>query len=107
MNKAWKLLDLEFGDVQDLRPKLKDQVRGIKIKATKDSACIVELFHQIQIIASKIKATGNDNKYIALVSKHLSKDVMWRWWELDISGWSNLYLFLESITKTAKKQLIS
>ena len=85
MDKAWRLLDLEFGDVQELRAKLKDQVRGIKIKATKDSARIVELFHQIQIIAVKIKATGNldmlenDDEYIALVSKHLPKDVMWRW----------------------------
>ena len=49
----------------------------------------------------------NDDEYVALVSKHLSKDVMWRWWELDKSGWSNFYLFLESITKTAKKQLTS
>ena len=59
MGKAWKLLDLEYGDVHELRAKLKDQVRGIKIKATKDSAHIVELFHQIQIIAAKIRATGN------------------------------------------------
>ena len=26
MNEAWRLLDLEFGDVQELRAKLKDQV---------------------------------------------------------------------------------
>ena len=57
MNEAWRLLDLEFGDVQELRAKLKDQVQGIKIKATKDPARIVELFHQIQIIGVKIKAT--------------------------------------------------
>merc|ERR1712163_61028 len=113
MDEAWRLLDLEFGHVQDLKATLKDQVRGIKIKATKDSACIVELFHQIQIIAAKIKATRNldmlenDDEYVALVSKHLSKDVTWRWWELDKSGWSNFYLFLENITKTAKKQLTS
>merc|ERR1712082_514486 len=37
MDEAWRLLDLEFGDVQELRAKLKDQVRGFKIKATKDS----------------------------------------------------------------------
>ena len=113
MDEAWRLLDLEFGDVQELRAKLKDQVRGIKIKATKDSARIVELFHQIQIIAVKIKATGNldmlenDDEYIALVSKHLPKDVMWRWWESDKSGWSNFYLFLEGIAKIAKKQQTS
>ena len=59
MVEAWKLLDLEYGNLQELRAKLKDQVRGLKIKATKDPACIVELFHQIQVIAAKIKATGN------------------------------------------------
>merc|ERR1712082_258868 len=85
----------------------------IKIKITKDSARIVELFHQIQIIAAKIKATGNldmfenDDEYIALVSKHLLKDVMWKWWETDKSGWSSFYLFLEGIAKIAKKQQTS
>merc|ERR1711873_65937 len=113
MNEAWKLLDLKFGDVQELRAKLKHQVRGIKIKATKDSAHIVELFHQIQIIAAKIKATGNldmlknNDEYEALVSKHLSKELMWKWWESEKSGWSNFFIFLESIAKTAKKQLTS
>ena len=73
----------------------------------------MELFHQIQIISAKIKATvnldmlKNDDEYVALVSKHLSKDLMWRWWESDKSGWTNFYLFLESIAKTAKKQLTS
>ena len=66
------------------RAKLKDQVQGIKIEITKDSARIVELFHQIQVIAAKIRATGNlemlknDEEYIALVSKHLSKELMWK-----------------------------
>merc|ERR1712240_90369 len=113
MDEAWRMLDLEYGDIPELRAKLKDQVRGIKIKYTKDSARIVELFHQIQIIAVKIKATGNldmlenEDEYIALVSKHLPKDVMWKWWESDKSGWSNFYLFLEGITKIAKKQQTS
>ena len=52
-------MDLEYGDLQELSAKLKDQVRGLKIKATKDPACIVELFHQIQVIEVKIKATEN------------------------------------------------
>ena len=30
---------------------------------------------------------------------------MWKWWESERSGWSNFYNFLESIAKTAKKQL--
>ena len=73
----------------------------------------MELFPQIQIIAAKIKATGNldmlknDNEYVALVSKHLSKELMWKWWEAEKSGWSNFYIFLESITKTATNQITS
>merc|ERR1712002_1427574 len=113
MEEASRMLDLEYGDIQEVRAKLKDQVQGIKIKSTKDSARIIELFHQIQIIAVKIIGTGNldmlenDDEYIALVSKHLPNDVMWRWWESDKSGWSNFYLFLEGIAKIAKKQQTS
>ena len=49
----------------------------------------------------------NDDEYVALVSKHLPKDIMWRRLESDKSGWSNFYLFLEGITKIAKKQQTS
>ena len=65
----------------------------------------MELFHQIQIIAAKIKATGNldmlknDDEYVALVNKHLSKELMLKWWESERSGWSNFYNFLESIAR--------
>ena len=48
--EAWKLLDLEYGDVQEIWAKLKDQVRSIKLKASGDSAKLVELFHAIQTI---------------------------------------------------------
>ena len=82
MIEAWKLLDLEYGDLEELRAKLQDHVRGLKIKATNDPACTVELFHQIQVFAAKIKLTRNltilenDNEYVAVVSKHLSREVM-------------------------------
>ena len=33
LTEAWKLLDLEYGDVQEIRAKLKDQVRSIKLKS--------------------------------------------------------------------------
>lgn len=56
-SKAWKVLDMEYGDVQEIREKLKDQVRSIKIKATGDSAKLVELYHTVQTIAAKIKAS--------------------------------------------------
>ena len=47
VTEAWKLLDLEYGDVQDIHAKLKDQVRSIKLKSSGDSAKLVELFHAI------------------------------------------------------------
>ena len=73
----------------------------------------MELFHQIQPIAAKIKATGNqailenNEEYVALVGDHLSKEVMWDWFKQRKSGWSNFYLFLEDIAQTAKMQLTS
>ena len=54
LTDAWKLLDLEYGDVQMIRAKLKDQVRSIKLKTTGDSAKLVELFNAVQTIAAKI-----------------------------------------------------
>ena len=59
------------------RAQLKDQVWSIKIKATRDSAKLVELYHAVQTIAAKIKASRslsllkNDEEYIPLVAKHL------------------------------------
>lgn len=55
LTEAWKLLDLEYRDAQDIQAKLKDQVRSIKLKASRDSANLVELFHTIQTIAAKIR----------------------------------------------------
>lgn len=91
LSKAWKVLDMEYGDVQEICAKLKDQVRSIKIKATGDSAKLVELYHAVQTIASKIKASGslslleNDDEYIAVIAKHLPKDIAWRWYKLELT----------------------
>ena len=80
MVEAWKLLNLEYENLQELQAKLKDQVQGPKIKVTKDPVHIVELFHQIQVIATKIKAIGNqaifenNEEYVTLVSNHLFKE---------------------------------
>ena len=77
MNEAWKLLDLDYGNLHEVRAKLKEQVRGLKLKTTSGPSRIVELFQQIQIIAAKIKATEsislleNDEEYVALVGNHL------------------------------------
>ena len=111
MSEAWKLLDLEYGDVQEIRAKLKDQVRSIKLKATGDSAKLVELFHAIQTIAAKIKASGSisllkaDEEYIALVTRHLPKEIAWKWCRKDLSGWSSFYSYLEKEAKAAKKMM--
>ena len=59
LTDAWKLLDLEYGDVQEIRAKLKDPVRNIKLKASGNSTKLVELFQAIQTITAKIKASGS------------------------------------------------
>ena len=77
LTDAWKLLDLKYGDVQEICAKLKDQVRSIKLKTSGYSSKLVELFHATQTITAKIKASGslalleNDKEYVALVSRHL------------------------------------
>ena len=89
---------MKYGDLQEICAKLKDQVRSIKIKATEHSARLVELYHAVQTIAAKIKASGslslleNDEEYIALVAKHLPKDIAWRWCKLKLTGWTNIFI---------------
>ena len=41
---------------------LKEQVRGLKLKATMDPVKIVDLFHQVQVMAAKIKVTERVDK---------------------------------------------
>ena len=59
LSEAWKVLDMEYGDIQQIHAKLKDQVRSIKLKASGDSANLVELYHTVQTIAAMIKASGS------------------------------------------------
>ena len=111
LTEAWKLLDLEYGDVQEIQAKLKDQVRSVKLKASGDAAKLVELFHSIQTITAKIKASGslalleNDEEYVALVTRHLLKEIAWKWCQKDLSGWSSFFNFLEKEAKVAKKMI--
>ena len=44
MLEAWKLLDLDYGNLKEVRAKLKQQNRNLKIKAASSPAKIVELF---------------------------------------------------------------
>ena len=41
----------------------------------------------------------NDEEYIAFVSKHLPKDIAWKWCEKDLTGWSNFFTYLEAKAK--------
>ena len=71
----------------------------------------MELFHTIQTIAAKIKASGslalleNDEEYVALVTRHLPKEIAWKWCCKDLSGWSSFFNFLEKEAKVAKKMI--
>ena len=82
MAEAWKLLDLDYGKIQEIRAKLKKEIRSLKVKATSGPAKIVELFHQILLVAAKITVTGSnslleDEEYVALIGNHLPRDIMW------------------------------
>merc|ERR1712030_92491 len=59
--EAWKVLDMEYGDIQEIRAKLKDQVRSIRIKASGESARLVELYHAVQTIAAKSSTSLADS----------------------------------------------
>ena len=104
MSEAWKLLDLDYGNIQEVRAKLKHEIRSLKIKAASGPAKIVELFHQIQLVAAKIKATGSsllleDEEYVALVGNHLPKEIMWEWLKSKKSGWTNFSQFFVGLCK--------
>ena len=110
MAEAWKLLNLNYKNLQEVRAKLKKEIRSLKVKATSGPAKIVELFHQIQLVAAKIKATGSnslleDEEYVALVGNHLPKEIMWEWLKSKKTGWTEFYNFLEDSARTAKEML--
>ena len=92
LTNAWKLLDLKYENVQEIHTKLKDQVRSIKLKTFRDSYKLVKLFHAIQTMAAKIKASGslalleNDKEYMALVTKHHPREKTLKWCCKDLSG---------------------
>ena len=71
----------------------------------------MQLFHATQTIAAKIKASGslalleNDEEYVALVTRHLPKEIAWKWCRKDLSGWSSFFNFLEKEVKVAKKMI--
>ena len=44
---------------------------------------------------------------MALVSRHLPKEIAWKWCGKDLSGWSNFFNFLEKEVKVVKKMYIN
>ena len=89
---------MDYGDSQEVRAKLKREVRNLKVKATSGPAKILEIFQQIQLVAAKIKATGNstlleDEEYVVLVRNHLPRETMWKWVESEKSRWNEFYSF--------------
>ena len=110
MAEAWKLLDLDYGDIEEVRAKLKKEIKSIKIKATSAPAKILELFHQIQLVSAKIKACGTstlleDSEYVSLIGNHLPRDTMWKWLESERSGWTEFYTFLEHSAAIARRAI--
>ena len=83
IDKAWKLLDIDYRNCHEVHPKVNDLVQGMKFKVIEDPANILKLYQPVQVFAAKIKATGNISltkkyrEYAALVNKHLTKEVMW------------------------------
>ena len=55
MLEAWKILDLEYGDIEEVRAKLKKEIKSIKIKATSAPARILEVFNQVQLISPRLE----------------------------------------------------
>ena len=110
MLEAWKTLDLDYGDIEEVRAKLKKEIKTIKIKATSAPARILEVFHQVQLVSAKIKACGSstlleDSEYISLIGSHLPRDTMWRWLESQKSGWLDFYTFLEHTAAIARRAM--
>ena len=84
----------------------------MKVKAVSGPAKVLDVFHQVQLVAAKIKATGSislpeDEEYVALIGSHLAKEVMREWWKSKKSGWSNFYLFLKESASTAKEEIMA
>ena len=69
---AWKVLDHEYGDMDEIRAKLKAKITGIKIKSTNPKKEI-EVFEAVTHISAQIRAIGgknelkHDREFIALV----------------------------------------
>ena len=110
MAEAWKLLDLDYGDIEEVRAKLKKEIKSIKIKAVSAPSKILELFQQIQQVSAKIKACGTstlleDTEYVSLIGNHLPRDTMWKWLESEGKGWTEFYTFLEHSASIARKAL--
>ena len=109
--KAWKILDIHFGDQEEVWAKLKEKILNIKLKSTDSNQRMVELFDSVQYISAKIKAAKGisllevDQEYITLIKRHLPQYKRDRWIESGRKGWNNFYTFLEEMAMVARKNL--
>ena len=82
LSKAWMILDKLYGDLKEIRSKLKSLIQNIKLKANKSPEKEIELFDSIQYISSQIKAVGGknmltaDHEYILLITGHLDSSLI-------------------------------
>ena len=91
MAEAWKLLDLDYGDIEEVRAKLKREISSLKIKATSGPANDHRAIPPNSTGSCKIKATGSsslleDQEYVALVGNHLPEEIMCEWLKSEKSG---------------------
>ena len=85
LSEAWKIMDLNFGDMGEVRAKVKGKIMNIKLKSTDNNSKEVELFNQVQFISTKLKAAQGismleaDQEYIALIKCNLPDDTKKKW----------------------------
>ena len=77
-DRTWKIMDLNFGNMEEVRAQLKQKILNIKLKAIEASSRIIELFNSLQYKAAKIDTAGEtdllksdqENKYYVPVRKN-------------------------------------
>ena len=56
LKDAWKILDLHYGQKMEIRAKLKEEMKDIKLKAVSSLEREIELWDKVQYITARIKA---------------------------------------------------
>ena len=64
LKEVWKVLDEQFGNLQELRAALKLKISQIKLKSHASPHRELELFNEVQFLTVKVKAHGGENSQI-------------------------------------------